>query len=66
MCIERGEIVRLEKKKAATRRADAVYERLLTAGRRLMSIITRSRGGANKDLSRMTDQINALCDKFER
>lgn len=65
MCIEKGAVVRILKKKAATRRADAVYERLLSAGRRLMAIITRSRGGANKDLARMTDQINALCDKFE-
>lgn len=65
-CVEKSVPVRKLKKKAATRRADAVYERLLSAGRRLMAIITRSRGGANKDLSQMTDQINALCDKFER
>ncbi len=64
-CVEKGAIVRIQKKPAA-RRADAVYERLLSAGRRLMALITRSRGGANKDLARFTDQINALCDKFER
>lgn len=65
-CIEKCPPVRKIKKKASTRRADAVYERLLSAGRRLMAIITRSRGGANKDLAKMTDQINALCDKFEK
>lgn len=65
-CVEKRIPTRKEKKKAAARRADAVYERLLSAGRRLMAIITRSRGGANKDLAKMTDQINALCDKFEK
>lgn len=65
-CVEKSEPVRIVKKKAAQKRADSVYERLLSAGRRLMSVIARSRGGANKDLAKMTDQINALCDKFER
>ena len=65
-CVEKGAIVRIQKKQTATKRADAVYERLLSAGRRLMAIITRSRGGANKDLAKFTDQINALCDKFDR
>ena len=64
-CIEKGAIVRIEKKKT-TKRADSVYERLLSAGRRLMSIITRSKGGANKDLARFADQINNLCDKFDK
>ena len=65
-CIEKCPPVRKVKKTAATRRADSVYERLLSAGRRLMAIITRSRGGANKDIAKMTDQINSLCDKFEK
>ncbi|MBE6679946.1 MAG: MBL fold metallo-hydrolase [Ruminococcaceae bacterium] len=65
-CIERGTAVRIAKKGAPTKRANAVYERLLSAGRRLMAIITRSKGGANKDLAKFADQINALCDKFDR
>ncbi|MBQ6893124.1 MAG: MBL fold metallo-hydrolase [Clostridia bacterium] len=65
-CIEKCEPVRKIKKSDATRRADSVYERLLSAGRRLMAIITRSRGSANKDLAKMADQINAMCDKFDR
>lgn len=66
MCIERGEAKRLEKKKTKTKRADAVYDRLLSAGRRLMAIIQRSKGGANKDLARFADNINALCDKYDK
>ncbi|MCQ4987183.1 hypothetical protein NE611_16715 [Anaerostipes caccae] len=29
-------------------------------------VIRKSEGGANKDLARFADQINALCDKWER
>ena len=65
-CVEKCTPVRIVKKTAATRRSDSVFERLLSAGRRLMAIITRSRGAANKDIAKMTDQINALCDKFEK
>lgn len=47
-------------------RASAMFERLLTAGQRLMDVIRHNKGGANKDLSRFTDQINSLCDKWDR
>ena len=48
------------------RREIAVFERLRAAGRRLLNLIERSRGCANRDLARLADQINELCDKFER
>ena len=31
-----------------------------------MSVIHKNEGGANKDLAKFADQINALCDKWER
>ena len=43
-----------------------MFERLLTAGQRLMDVIRHNKGGANKDLSRFTDQIHSLCDKWDR
>ena len=43
-----------------------VFQRLLAAGQRLMSVIHKNEGGANKDLAKFADQINALCDKWER
>ena len=52
--------------KASHRRAAAVYERLVGAGQRLLAVIRRNEGGANKDLAKFTDQINALCDKWDR
>lgn len=65
-CILRGEAKRIRKKKATTRRAEAVFDRLLAAGRRLMSVIQRSRGRANKDLAAFAEDINRMCDKFEK
>lgn len=64
--LKRGEIKRILKKSASTKRATEVYDRLLAAGRRLLALIRRSKGGANKDLAKFADNINALCDKYER
>ncbi len=57
--------VRLVKKKAE-RQASAVFARLLAAGERLLMVIRHNEGGTNKDLAKFTDQINALCDKWDR
>ena len=66
-CCETGNTRRLVKSAAQPApRSSAAYERLLSMGRRLMAIIERSRGGANKDLAKFADQIDALCDKWER
>lgn len=51
---------------AKQRRAAGVYARLLAAGQRLMAVIKRNEGGANKDLARFASQIDALCDKWDR
>lgn len=53
-------------KKAAARKASSVFERLVAAGRRLMTVIHHNEGGANKDLAKFADQINSLCDKWDR
>ena len=47
-------------------RQNTVYGRLLAAGQRLLAVIRRQEGGANKDLAKFADQIDALCDKWER
>jgi len=54
------------KKKAGSRRAMDVFQRLVAAGQRLMSVIRHNEGGTNKDLAKFTDQINNLCDKWDR
>ena len=35
-------------------------------GKRLLRVIEHNEGGANKDLAKFADQINALCDKWDR
>lgn len=42
-----------------------VFARLLAAGQRLMEVIRKNEGGANKDLAKFADQINSLCDKWD-
>ena len=60
--------VRISKAPAAgaSQKKLSVVERLVAAGQRLQEVIRRNEGGANKDLSRLADQINSLCDKWDR
>lgn len=51
------------KKKAKP--VSGVYARLLAAGQRLLALIQRSGGMANKDMAKFADQINSVCDKWE-
>lgn len=53
-------------KAETARKANGVFARLLAAGERLMVVINRNEGGANKDLAKFADQINAICDKWDR
>lgn len=67
----RGEFIReaapiAVEKKPKERRVSDVFSRLLAAGQRLMVVIGRNEGGANKDLAKFADQINSLCDKWDR
>ncbi|MFQ8704315.1 MAG: MBL fold metallo-hydrolase RNA specificity domain-containing protein, partial [Eisenbergiella sp.] len=60
-----GEPVVRKKKTADTAVAPTgVYGRLVAAGQRLLNIIKRCEGRANKDLAKFADQINSLCDKW--
>ena len=49
-----------------TKKAAGVFARLLAAGDRLRKVIMHNEGGANKDLAKFADQINSLCDKWDR
>ena len=52
-----------ERKKKAYR-GSQVYEKLLAAGTELLTVIEKNKGLANKELSRFTDQIKSLIDKW--
>ena len=45
--------------------ASGVYARLLAAAQRLLALVKKSDGLANKDMARFADQINSICDKWE-
>ena len=67
--LERTRGIPYEKKVTSTSirgTGNPVFDRLLAAGQRLLAVIQRNKGGANKDLSKFADQINSLCDKWER
>lgn len=51
--------------KKKTKPANGVHARLLAAGQRLLAVIAKNDGLANKDMARLADQINSLCDKWE-
>ncbi len=42
-----------------------VFARLLASGQRLIAVIHKNEGAANKDLAKFADQINSLCDKWD-
>ncbi len=65
-CTAQGKIVKLTRQTEGRRRANTIFDKLLSAGKRLLSIIEASRGLSNKELARFTDQINALCDKYSK
>ena len=48
------------------KKAAGIYTRLVDAGNRLLAVIRHNEGGANKDLVRLTEEINRLCDKWDR
>jgi metallo-beta-lactamase family protein len=56
----------IKKQEVKTAKVSSVYQRLLAAGQRLLTVIRHNEGGANKDLAKLTSQINNLCDKWDR
>lgn len=64
---EKGSRMLAKKRKEKTARASSnIFARLLAAGQRLMSVIGRCEGLPNKELGKFADQVNSLCDKWER
>ncbi len=51
---------------AASTKASKVYARLLSMGQRLMAVIRKNEHGANKDLKKFANEIQHLCDKWDR
>lgn len=47
------------------KKANAVYDRLVAAGKRLMAVIEQNSRLANGEMIKFTDRINSLCDKYK-
>lgn len=63
-CTAKGKILRIQKKTA--QKANPIFDRLMTAGQRLLAVIRKNKGLSNKELGRFADQVNSLCDKYDR
>ncbi len=67
VCIREGSKIKIVRpENTVSRRPNDVFERLIAAGKRLSTVIRHNEGGANKDLAKFADQINSLCDKWDR
>jgi metallo-beta-lactamase family protein len=65
-CIKEGNKERKSRRTTTNPRSQSIFDRLVAAGKRLLTVISHNEGGANKDLAKFADQINSLCDKWDR
>ena len=65
-CTARGIVKRIRRESKGRTQANAAYDRLVSAGQRLLDIIKKNKGLANNQLKKFTDAINALCEKYDR
>ena len=63
-CVAQGSREAGEKKR--TRAVNNIFARLVAAGERLMTVIRKCEGMPNRELGKFADQINELCNKWER
>lgn len=63
-----AEGVKIQKPAALQKASKAakVYEKLLALGYRLLSVIRKDEGCANKDLEKFSRDVQSLCDKWDR
>ena len=59
-------IVKKKPETPAAQRKRVLFDKLVAAGRRLCEVIKGCEGMSNKDVGKFTDQINRLCEKWQR
>ena len=64
--IPRAEVLEQRGIQKQARKAGSVFQKLLEAGNKLLQVIRQNEGGANKDLTKFTEEINALINKWKR
>lgn len=65
-CIRAGSRETVLRKEKGAKPSGNAFARLLAAGQRLLTVIKKNEGLANKDLGKFADQINSLSDKWDR
>ena len=63
-CVAQGSREAAEKQ--STRAVNNIFARLVAAGERLMTVIRKCEGMPNRELGKFADQINELCNKWDR
>ena len=64
--IKEGSREKVKEKVKKVKASSNVFARLLFAGQRLLAVISKVEGRPNKELGQFADQINSLCDKWEK
>ena len=67
-CIYQADGVKIQKASISPKaaRAARAYEKLLSLGHRLLSVIKKNEGIPNKDLEKFSRDVQSLCDKWDR
>ncbi len=65
-CFQKGIIRPSKKYSEGRKRASMLYERLTDALNRLRKLVEGMKEAPNRELVRLTDQINSICEKFKR
>ena len=68
VCIYEAERTKIQKASVSPKasRAARAFEKLLSLGYRLLSVIKKNEGIPNKDLERFSRDVQSLCDKWDR
>ena len=64
--VNEGVRIPVQPKKHARRKADSVFQRLLSAGQHLLDVIYKNEGLANKECAKFESQILNLAEKWDR
>ena len=65
-CFQKGVVVRVSKTSKGRKQANAVYERLVVAGKRISRLIEAMKGRSNKELAQLADQLTSIYEKYKR
>lgn len=67
-CLYEAKGVKIERASTSPKatKAAQVYQKLLSLGHRLISVIQKNEGSPNKDLEKFSRDVQSLCDKWDR